>query len=483
VTTFARRHRKKLLAAGLVLIAPLLAHAVVGRVTRIEPPAVDVPRLEITASDDVRSAGRGWTTVRGVRVVHLAGSPEEIGAQHATLLGERMIENEGILWDGFRELVPFAPARALLFDMGRVRYRDVHRGFPDERRRELAAQAKTFSPDPYEGHLPTYQRMVMLHALYDISLGFERSPLLGCTAFGFGPEATADGHALFARAFDFEAADVFDRDKAVFVVREEGKIPFASVAWPGFVGVVTGMNAEGVALAVNGARAREPASVGMPVAFSLRETLASARSTDDAVRILSKHEVMVSHLVFVGDASGRFVVVERAPGEPAHARDAEVAPARAALTNHFEGPLAGDPKDDAVRATTTTLARRARADELLLGLPPKSATVASAVDVLRDHGCAGDAACPLGDRRAIDAFIATHGVVADLTARALWVSAGPHLSGKFVKIDVADLVSRGDAPPPPTEQQAIAEDPVLHDGRYGEARARAGGPIFGGEAR
>ena len=33
--------------------------------------------------------------------------------------------------------------------------------------------------------------------------------------------------------------DIFDRRKALFLVRETGKIPFASVAWPGLVGVVS----------------------------------------------------------------------------------------------------------------------------------------------------------------------------------------------------------------------------------------------------
>ena len=236
--------------------------------------------------------------------------------------------------------------------------------------------------------MPTYPRMVFLHALYDIALSFEHSPLLGCTAFGLGPEATSDGHALFARAFDFEAADVFDRDKAVFVVREDGKIPFASVAWPGLVGVVTGMNAEGVAVAVNGGRAREPSTTGMPVAFSLRETLESAHDTTRRSRSSRGRRVMVSHLVFVGDAKGHFVVVERAPGMPAYVREG-TDPARVAVTNHFEGPLGGDERDVRVRETTTTLPRRARADELVGAVAPHSADVTRAVSMLRDHGCAG----------------------------------------------------------------------------------------------
>jgi hypothetical protein len=393
-----------------------------------------------------------------------------------------MLDSEAVLWSGFGDVVPFAPARALLLDVGRFRYRGVEAGFPEARRRELASEARAFAPDPFAARVPTYPRVVLLHALYDIALSFERSPLLGCTAFGLGPSATADGHALFARAFDFEAADLFDRDKVVFVVREDGAIPFASVAWAGLSGVVTGMNAEGVAVAVNGGRAREPSTTGIPVALSLRETLARAHDTGEAILLLSKQEVMVSHLVFVGDARGRFAVVERAPGAAAFVREGRPG-GPLTVTNHFEGPLGADPRDARVRATTTTLPRRARIDELVAGVARRSADVGRAVALLRDHGCAGGERCALGDRRSPDALIATHGVVFDLTARAAWVSEGPHLSGRFVKIDLGTIVSTWEGRVPSAELEAIEVDPVLTDGRYAEGRERAGGPLMGPGAR
>lgn len=482
MTALLRRHKKKLIALGVVLVAPLLTHVAIDRATHLEPPAIPELDLALTEVDGVRHAGRGWSAVRGVRVTHLAGTPEEIGTQHTTLLRDLMVANEEVVWSGFRDVVPFAPARALLFDAGRWRYRHVEAGFPDARRREVAAEARAFAPDPFASHMPTYPRMVFLHALYDIALSFEHSPLLGCTAFGLGPDSTTDGHALFARAFDFEAADIFDRDKVLFVVREDGKIPFASVAWPGLVGVVTGMNAEGVAVAVNGGRAREPSTTGIPVAFSLRETLEKAHDTAEAIDILSKQEVMVSHIVFVGDAKGRFVVVERAPGVPAFVRESKGS-SRIAVTNHFEGPLGGDPRDVRVRESTSTLPRRARIEELVAGVAPRSADVTRAVGMLRDHGCASGETCALGDRRSLDAFIATHGVVFDLTARAAWVSEGPHLSGRFVKIDLPALVSTKEGQVPTVELETVPEDEVLKDGRYAEGRERAGGPLMGPGAR
>lgn len=477
MASFARRHKKKLIALGVLVATPLALHGYVGVATRLEPPVIVKPQLAVSEAEGVRRAGRGWTVQRGVRLVHLAGTPEEIGGAHVTLLRDAMTEGETIMWDGFRGVVPNVVARTLLLDLGRYRYRHVEQGIPEPRRREIAAQANAFQPDPFTDHMPTYTRMIFLHALYDIAIGFEHSPLLGCTGFGLGPKATADGHALFARAFDFEAAEVFDRDKSVTVFRENGKIPFLNVAWPGLSGVLTGMNAEGVAVAVNGGRAKDPSATGIPVPLSLRAVLDTAHDTGEAIEILKKQDVMISHIVLVGDAKGRYAVVERAPAEAAFVREAD-AEGKIAVTNHFDGPLGKDPKDAHVRATTSSIARRTRAEGIVKAVAPASATPKSAIAMLRDHDCS-EGSCPLGDRRSIDALIATHGVVFDLTARHAWVSEGPHLSGRFVKIDLSAIVQTEAGVVPPAELEEIGADEIMSDGRYEEGRKRAGGPLMG----
>jgi isopenicillin-N N-acyltransferase-like protein len=158
-------------------------------------------------------------------------------------------------------------------------------------------------------------------------------------------------------------------------------------------------------------------------------------------------------------------------------------PDRVPLTNHFEGPLASEPKNVSVRAKTTTDARRQRLDELLARVGPHEADVARAVAILRDHECAKGVACKLGDRREIDALIATHGIVADTTDRALWVSAGPHLSGAFVRFDLKKVFAAGYDPATDSTPEVIAADPILDDGRYARGRANAGGPRVGGDAQ
>ncbi len=449
-----RRRLGRASLGALALSAALTgAHAFIGAATRLDPPAIQLP---------APAATNAWTRVRsGLRLVYLRGSPEAIGAAHARLLHDRMLADEVELWGDYEHFVPWWIARAGIEDYSRVRYRHLDRGFASARRRELAAEAIAFQPDPFASHMATYQRMAFLYALYDLALPLEHSPFIGCTTFALDGDSTADGHVLVARAFDLEASDMLDRDKAVFLVAEDGAVPFASVAWPGFVGVVTGMNAEGVVVVVHGARAGEPSADGVPVAFSLREVLQRAHDTAEAVEVMRRQHVMVSHLVFVADALGRFAVVERVPGAEPYVRETG---GRTAVTNHFEGPFAADPKNVRVRATTTTLARRARIDELLASVAPRTATPRRALDMLRDHRCSGDATCPPGDRRAIDALIATHGVVADTTARLLWVSAGPHLSGRFVRLDLRALLAPDALPPGDAELETMPEDPGLPEG-------------------
>jgi len=483
LTSRLQNHRKKLLALVAVVVGLPLVHAAIALGTRMHPPPVVLTGEPATEHAGVLRDGHSYARMHGrVREVYLEGTPEQIGEAASRLNYRHMLDNEAVLWRTFAHFVPLWPARTLMLDLSRLRYRHLDRGFTEARRREVAAEARAFDPDPFDSQLPTYQRMVFLHSLYDIALSFEHSPLLGCSTFGLGPGATRDGHTLLGRAFDFEAGDVFDRDKAVYLVRGDGLIPFASVAWPGLIGVMSGMNLEGVAVVVHGGRAGTPRPEGEPVVFMLRDVLERAHDTAEALAILRGQEVMVSHIVIVADAHGHFAAVERAPGLPAFVRDSWQDPDRVAVTNHFEGPLRDDPKNLAVVAGTTTRARRARLDELLAEVGPRTADVPRAVAMLRDHACAGAAPCELGDRRTIDALIATHGIVADTTDRVLWVSAGPHLSGEFVRFDLKAAFSPGHDPEAEMAPEVISEDSILHDGRYDRALGRAAAPGIHGDS-
>ena len=470
-----RNHKKKLVALGVLVLGPLGFHVGVGLGTRIHPPQVVTPQGEVSEAGDLRTFGASYAVHRGKMLeVGLRGTPEEIGYAHSRLLYREMVQNEGTLYQQLETFVPIAPARWLLVDVSRLQFRTVDRGMPDERRREIAAQALGFSPDPYEGFLPTYHRLVFLQSLYDIALSFEHSPLLGCTSFALTDGAAADGHVILARNFDFEAGPIFDVGKAVFLVRQEGRIPYASVAWPGLAGAVSGMNLEGVGVVVHGARAREARPEGEPVVHTMRDVLGRARTTAEAIDLLRTKQPMVPHMVMLVDATGDAAIVERVPGAEMHVRRGR---GKVPLTNHLEGPLAMDPSNKRVEVQTSTMPRRRRLDEILANLP-RGATVQDAVSVLRDKKGIGGETVPLGDRRTLDALIATHGVVMDATAKVLWVSEGPHLVGRFLAFDLNKLFDNAYSPGSAPEPAAIPPDPIAGNGEY-DAWLRAGSPHHG----
>jgi hypothetical protein len=468
----ARRLCAWVLALGLGAVTlALVAHLTIGWLCRFEPPRVGVTKEMPRREGPVRRLGSSYVLERGALLeVHLRGSPAEIGYGQTRLLYPEMVENEGVLLQGFEAAVPNRLLRWALLDLAQLRYRNVDQGMSDERRAEIAASALGFSPDPYSGLFPTYQRFVYLNALYDIALSFEHSPLVGCTTFVFSGARAEHGGSLLARAFDFEI-EIFDRKKAVFFVEEEGKIPFASVAWPGLVGVVSGINREGVAVVVHGGRAGETRTQGEPVVHALRRVLGAARTTEQALKALAERSPMVSHILVLSDSSGRAVRVERVPGLADHV--VPLGDARA-VTNHFSGPAADDPKNRTVISGTSTLDRKRRADELVArSTGPVSAL--SAVRLLRDRRGAGDRELPLGDRRAIDALIATHGVVMDTQRRMLWVSEAPHLLGRFVAFELERAFRREHAPRLEPELDSLPPDELLGSAeyaRYAAARSR-----------
>ncbi len=441
-----RRYGRRLFY-GLILLALLTlgCHHAALIASRIAPPPISLPddwSQKAQSREDretpVRRAGPSVALRRqGIWEVFLTGTAAEIGWAHGTLLRDRMIENERALLSAFRRRVGNPLLRTAILDFAAFRYRKLNRELSPSRQREIAARSLAFQPDPFESLFPTYQRFVYLSTLYDISLSFEHSPLIGCTTFTVSAPHSSTRGPLLARAFDFEVSEVFDKQKAVFFVREEGKIPFASVAWPGLVGIVSGINNEGLAAVVHGARGGPVGRQGEPVVHAVRRVLSEASTTEEAIASFNEGSNLVSHMVVVSDAHGSAAVLERSVGAPATVR---VLPERAVVTNHLEGPLAQDPKNQRVLASTSTLHRRARG-EAILRQAPETVGPETLLNWLRDRKAVDGTPLPPGDRRAIDALIATHGVIMDTKNRTLWVSRAPRLSGAFVRYDLASLFS------------------------------------------
>jgi tetratricopeptide (TPR) repeat protein len=475
-----RRHPlRRVLKAGLwVLILTGLAVGVTAflfnRITRFVPPggavppyglAIDGHRTEFGPSSLTWQAPSRGSSRGSVWTLTLKGDPFEIGYAHGALGNRLFMATDDHMFDLMSRFVPSSFKRWLLLATVRWRYRSLAAQTPPELRAELAGMA-TALYDRHRDVVPTYQRLLYYHATHDITQGLEQSPLLGCSAFAAFGQATAGGHLIVGRDFDFEGGDIFDQQKAVIIVHPNGRIPFASVAWVGFAGVVTGVNAEGIVIVVNAARTDDKAYEGMPVAFLAREVLEQAHTLDEAIAILRKQRTLVSDVFLVGDGKAETAaVVEKSPTRFAVRRGKDTL----AATNHFlSQEFAKDGENDRLRRYLTSGYRFRRLTELLhgqRGLDPRRAQ-----ELLRDRKGVGGAELGLGNRNAIDALIATHSVVVDATAMTLYVSEAPHTLGRYRAFDLKRLL-RGEGESTVSD---LPEDPLLDQAPYAElGRARA----------
>ena len=450
---------------AIVAAVTVAARVAYDHATRMDPPEAPAGTLpSITRNGDVTRMGRSYLARRGaIWELGLAGSAWQMGVAHGRMARALMLRGDAHMIRTLRHYLPNAWLRRAVVAGVRLRHRNADQALPAARRLEIAGEAKGLGRDPYAWFLPAYERMVRYHSAYDVALSFEGSPIVGCSAFAAAGPATADRHTIIGRNFDAELGEPFDRDKTVTLVRSEGRIAYASVAWPGLTGAVTGLNLEGLWVSVNGARAGEPASDGTPLVLILRDMLENARTVDEAIAVARRHRPMVSHMVLVADGDGReMAVIERSVERFEVRRGRDLL----ALTNHYETALRRDPKNLAVRKNTSTLARRARLDELL-GAARGRIDVPTAVGILRDRRGVGGRTLPLGDRRALDALIATHSVVADATARVLWVAEAPHTLGRYVRFDLRSLLAADYAGParPPTPQTLPADPLTAAAGR------------------
>ncbi|QDT75788.1 C45 family autoproteolytic acyltransferase/hydolase [Lacipirellula limnantheis] len=251
-----------------------------------------------------------------VPVAILTGSPEEIGRQHAELLakpGKAMVEFPKRFAEqfGVEAFWPFVTQAGNTL---------VSRA-PQAHRQELAAIAA-------HSDITTDQL-----AVGNTLLELRR---LGCSAIVVEPSRSETGAPIFGRNFDFPTLGDLDKYSMVIVYRPEGKHAFASVGFPGMIGVISGMNDAGLAAgtldveqSADGSRKFNPA--GEPLAFVFRRIMEECTTVDEAEKLLRsvKPTTWMNLTVCDRDAGATFEIT------PDHIerRDAEEGIVR--CTNHF----------------------------------------------------------------------------------------------------------------------------------------------------
>lgn len=441
------RKRRVMRNIGLfVVVSTVIFQGLFWWLVRLPKPDVQVPDVGVPVADGERvSLGDAFLERRdGYWLMFHRGDAVTIGARHAAM-GEFLIQRvEDALFGSFAAEIPLM-MRPVIPAWLMWQYRHMPRQLPPEQLEELWGFSATYA-DRHGFPLSAYRRGMYYHALHDITQELIGNPWVdptitgACTAFAASGSATVDGHLLIGRNFDFETFPLFDTEKVVHVHARDGAIPVISVSWAAMSGVTTGMNADGIWVSFNSARSEGKNREGPPVSLWVRSILEEARSVDDVEALLRKDSPMVTDIYLVGDGkTGEAVVIERGQTR----MDARgMQGGRIVAANHLLAPeFEGDTGDDWLRRNSSTVSRHARMTELV---EQAEITPLRAQQLLRDRRGPGGIELPPGNRNAIDALIATHSVVADVTDRVMWVSTAPHTQGAYRAIDLlAELEAAG----------------------------------------
>lgn len=221
-------------------------------------------------SRTIARCGDGWLeTIDGYPVLHLKGTPWQMGYQHGLLLRQHVRQNLHTLLNvkGNQTLIKIGklevkPRAAIGIIQGIQRRHVPPRFFT-----ELDGLASGAG-------LPRG----------DVRIANFIPELFHCSGFAVMNSATADGTLFHGRVLDY-AIDWGLQDHAVLIVAEpDGGIPFVNVTYAGFIGSVTGMNARQVSIGEMGGSGLG-AWNGVPMAVLVREVLQTAGDLDEAIAV------------------------------------------------------------------------------------------------------------------------------------------------------------------------------------------------------
>lgn len=464
----SRRFKTVLIGVAVLALGGWLLGTGLMRSWTAKPPPLpadtSIMQRQRESRDGRTWLGESWMTRReGLLVVRLKGSPFEMGYASSALMPEQMHTLEREFLAMIQGYVPQKWKLQLLKSYVIYRNRHLSRYVSDDFRSQIHGVVLGI-PDIHPELGDYYNRMLNYHAAHDISYMMIDNPLVsaaGCTSFGAWGGATEDRRLITGRNFDWEAAEVFSRDRVVILCEPDEGIPFVSLAWAGMAGVVSGMNRAGVSVTINGAPSSLPAQTATPVATVARDVLQQAKSLDEALDLLRNAKVFVSSLWLVGSRSdGKFVVVEKTP-TAMNVREPKGDFIVSA--NHFQTPtLASDTRNQSYIEEATSVPRYERMTELLQGARG-TINPERAAEFLRDRRLPDGRFAGNGHRATMNAFIATHATVMDLTEGVFWAASPPNQLGKFIAFDVQDFERE-------LPQRTIGADPTLDSGEYQRTR-------------
>ena len=167
--------------------------------------------------------------IDGHAVLHVAGSPYEIGFQHGRLLRERVQAVVRHLLD--------VKAKDMTIEMAGLPVIG-----PQAVIGLIQASQQEFIPAWYDEELRGLADGSGV-PLADIRTCNFIPELFHCSGFALSGDATGNGQTYHGRVLDYGCDWKLQEHPVIVVAKPEGRIPFVNITYAGFIGCVTGINA------------------------------------------------------------------------------------------------------------------------------------------------------------------------------------------------------------------------------------------------
>jgi len=245
-------------------------------------------------ADFIGKHGKGWLeSQQGFLILHVEGTPAEMGEQHGALL-------KGHVQANLKSVM--AEARRMGQEMGLgdpmpmldMLWTQLAANTPPEYLEEMKGVAAGAEID-----LKDLQRMVAVTEAGEI--------MRTCSSFCVWGKATADGKMYQSRNLDYTMDGGLQDNFMLLVAKPQGKLAFASPSYAGLVGVVSGINEKGIAVGEIGAGATkaEQNFNGTPMPFLLRRVLETCDTAEKAAALFQNAKRTAGYNFVFGDPGNK----------------------------------------------------------------------------------------------------------------------------------------------------------------------------------
>ena len=401
--------------------------------------SLEIPKVN-KINDSTFSFNQNYLTKNKQQLweLYIKGNPLQLGYNNGALTQNLMQKQEEIFFSKVEGFVPSKFKQNLLRGFLKWYNRKMYLNVREDYQAELYGLSQ-YSSDKYDFIAPKFLRSMYLHGAHDIGHAMQDLMVVGCTSLAVWNENSEDGDLLIGRNFDFYVGDDFSKNKLIEFVEPEEGIPYLSVSWPGMIGVVSGMNKEGITVTINAGKSKIPLTAKTPISLVTREILQYAKNIDEAIAIAKKRKVFVSESILVGSANDKnAVIIEVSPDNFGVYKVENTS--HVFCTNHFQSDAyKNDKRNQKHIVESHSEYRYEKLQELLQ--ENKRLNPEKMAAILRDKSGLKGEKIGYGNEKAINQLLAHHAVIFSPQKKLVWVSSNPYQLGEFVCYDLNEIFS------------------------------------------